>query len=148
MFRRALLGIVSALLLPISLQAQSESTSSSSPLEVTVKPTRQQRQFVSLFTNQSISAPELSFDIRNVSHKCVAGISLRTEDKDSEGKVATGGATFFRQHEGKLSCLEPGQTFSGSDRSNSLDEYGNPSSKKGRNCGFCNLQRWLHMGTR
>ena len=38
MFRRALLGIASALLLPISLQAQSESTSSPSPLEVTVNP--------------------------------------------------------------------------------------------------------------
>jgi hypothetical protein len=137
MFRRALLGIVSALLLPISLQAQSESTSSSSPLEVTVKPTGQQRQFVSLFTNQSIFAPELSFDIRNVSQKCVAGISLRTEDKDSEGKVmATGGATFFRQHEGKLSCLELGQAFSELDRSNSLDEYGNPSSKKDATVDF------------
>jgi hypothetical protein len=131
MFRRALLGIASALLLPLSLQAQSESTSSPSPLEVTVKPTGQQKQFVSLFTHQSISVPELYFDIRNVSQKCVVGISLRTEDKDSKGKVmATGGATFFRQHEGKLSCLEPGQAFSESDRTNSLDESGNPSSKK------------------
>jgi hypothetical protein len=131
MFRRALLGIASALLLPISLQAQSEFTSSPSPLEVTVKPTGQQTQFVSLFTNQSISVPELSFDIRNVSQKCVVGISLRTEDKNSEGKVmATGGATFFRQHDGKLSCLEPGQAFSELVRSNSLDEYGNPPSRK------------------
>lgn len=130
MFRRALLGIASALLLALSLQAQSESTSSPSPLEVTVKPTGQQRQLVSLFTHQSISVPELYFDIRNVSQKCVVGISLRTEDKDSEGKLmATGGATFFRQHEGKLSCLEPGQAFSESDRTNSLDESGNPPSK-------------------
>jgi hypothetical protein len=131
MFRRALLGIASALLLPISLQAPSESTSSPSPLEVTVTPTGQQKQFVNLFTNQSISVPELSFDIRNVSQKCVVGISLRTEDKDSEGKVmATGGATFFRQHDGKLSCLESGQAFSELVRSNSLDEHGNPPSKK------------------
>jgi len=116
MFRRALLGIASALLLPFSLQAQSESTSSPSPLEVTIKPTGQQKQFVSLFTHQTISVPELYFDIRNVSRKCVVGISLRAEDKDSEGKVmATGGATFFRQHEGKLSCLEPGQAFSESE---------------------------------
>ena len=103
MFRTALLGIASALLLPISLQAQTESTSSPSPLEVTVKPTGQHRQLVSVFTNQSISVPELSFDIRNVSQKCVVGISLRTEDKDSDGKVmATGGATFFRQHDGSI----------------------------------------------
>ena len=130
MFRRALLGTASALLLPLSLQAQSESTSSPSPLEVTVKPTGQQKQFVSLFTHQSISVPELYFDIRNVSQKCVVGISLRAEDKDSEGKVmATGGATFFRQHDGKLSCLEPGQAFSESDRTNSLDESGNPTKK-------------------
>ena len=73
MFRTALLGIASALLLPISLQAQTESTSSPSPLEVTVKPTGQHRQLVSVFTNQSISVPELSFDIRNVSQKCVVG---------------------------------------------------------------------------
>jgi hypothetical protein len=100
-------------------------------LEVTVKPKGQQKQLVSLFTNQSISVPELFFDIRNVSQKCVVGISLRTEDKDSEGKVmATGGATFFRQHDGKLSCLEPGQAFSELDRANSLDEKGNPPSKK------------------
>ena len=131
MFRTALLGIASALLLPISLQAQTESTSSPSPLEVTVKPTGTHRQLVSVFTNQSISVPELSFDIRNVSQKCVVGISLRTEDKDSEGKViATGGATFFRQHDGKLNCLEPGQAFSELDRSNVLDEHGNPSSTK------------------
>ena len=117
--------------LPISLQAQTESTSSPSPLEVTVKPTGQHRQLVSVFTNQSISVPELSFDIRNVSQKCVVGISLRTKDKDSEGKVmATGGATFFRQRDGKLSCLEPGQAFSELDRSNVLDEHGNPSSTK------------------
>jgi hypothetical protein len=131
MYRRALLGIASALLLPISLQAQSESTSSPSPLEVTVTRTGQQKQFVSPFTNQSISVPELSINIRNVSQKCVVGISLRTEDKDSEGKaMATGGATVFRQHNGKVSCLEPGQAFSELDRTNSLDEYGNPSSKK------------------
>lgn len=131
MFRRALLGIASALLVPIFLQAQSESTSSpSSPLEVTIKPTGQQRQFVSPLTSQSISVPELSFDIRNVSQKCVAGISLRTEDKDSEGEViATGGVTIFRQHGGQLNCLEPGQAFSELDRGNSLDKYGNPSSK-------------------
>jgi hypothetical protein len=55
MFRRAVLGIASVLLLPIFLQAQSES--SPSPLEVTVKLTGQQRQFVSQFTNQSISVP-------------------------------------------------------------------------------------------
>ena len=131
MFRTAFLGIASALLLPISLQAQTESTSSPSPLEVTVKPTGQHRQLVSVFTNQSISVAELSFDIRNVSQKCVVGISLHTEDKDSDGKVmATGGATFFRQHDGKLSCLEPGQAFSELDRSNVLDEHGNPSSTK------------------
>jgi hypothetical protein len=131
MFRTALLGIASALLLPISLRAQAESTSSPSPLEVTLKPTGQHRQLVSVFTNQSISVPELSFDIRNVSQKCVVGISLRTEDKDSDGKVmATGGATFFRQHDGKLSCLEPGQAFSELDGSNVLDEHGNPSSTK------------------
>lgn len=130
MFRRALLGIASALLVPIFLQAQSESTSSPSPLEVTIKPTGQQRQFVSPLTSQSISVPELSFDIRNVSQKCVAGISLRTEDKDSEGEViATGGVTIFRQHGGQLNCLEPGQAFSELDRGNSLDKYGNPSSK-------------------
>jgi hypothetical protein len=131
MFRRALLGIASALLLPISLQAQSDSTSGPAPLEVTVKPTGQQRQFVSLFTNQSVSVPELSFEIRNVSQKCVVGISLRTEDKDSEGKViATGGVTIFRQHGGQLGCLEPGQALRELDRSNALDEHGNPSSKK------------------
>ena len=131
MFRRALLGIASALLLPISSHAQSESTSTQSPLEVTVKPTGQQKRLVSLFTNQSTSVPELYFDIRNVSRKCVVGISLRTEDKDSEGKVtATGGATFFRQHDGKLNCLEPGQALSETDRTNSLDEYGNPPPKK------------------
>ena len=130
MFRRALLRIASALLLPIFLQAQSESTSSPSPLEMTVKPTGQQRQFVSVFTNQSVSLPELSYDIRNVSQKCVVGISLRTEDKDSEGEViATGGATIFRQHGGQLNCLEPGQAFSELDRTNSLDKYGNPASK-------------------
>ena len=126
---RALLGI--ALLLPISLKAQSESTSSPSPLQVTVKPTGQQRQIVSPLTNQSSSVPELSFAIRNVSQKCVVGISLRTEDRDSEGKVlATGGATFFRQHDGKLSCLEPRQAFSEVDRSDAVDEHGNPSSRK------------------
>jgi hypothetical protein len=131
MFRRTLLGITLALLLPISLLAQSESTSGPSPLEVSVKPTGQQRQLVSVFTNQRISVPELSFDIRNVSQKCALGISLRIEDKDSEGKVmAIGGATFFRQHDGKLSCLEPGQAFSELVRSNSLDEHGNPPSKK------------------
>jgi hypothetical protein len=131
MFRRALMGIASALLLPISLQAQSESTARASPLEVTVKPTGQQQQFVSSFTNQSISVPELSFNIRNVSQKCVAGISLRTEDRDSEGKVMSiGSATFFRQHDGKLTCLEPGEAFSELDRTNSLDENGNPSSRK------------------
>jgi hypothetical protein len=131
MFRRALLGIASALLLSVSLQAQSESTSTPSPLEVTLKPTGQQRQFVSLFTHQSVSVPELYYEIRNVSQKCVVGISLRTEDKDSEGKVmATGGAWFFRQHEGQLSCLEPGQAFSELDTTNSLDESGNPPSKK------------------
>ena len=102
MFRRALLGIASLLLLPVSLQAQTESTPSASPLEVTVKPTRQQRQFVNVFTNQSVSVPELSFEIRNVSQKCIVGISLRTVDNNSEGKVmATGGAAFFRQHDGK-----------------------------------------------
>jgi hypothetical protein len=59
------------------------------------------------------------------------GISLRNEDKDSEGKVfATGGTTFFRQHDGKLSCLEPGQAFSELDRAYSLDEKANPPSKK------------------
>lgn len=137
MFRTALLGIALALLLPISLQAQTESTSSPSPLEVTVKPTGQHRQLVSVFTNQSISVPELSFDIRNISQKCVVGISLRTEDKDSDGKVtATGGATFFRQHDGKLSCLEPGQAFSEFDRSNVLDKHGNPSSTKEVNVDF------------
>ena len=131
MLLKALLGIASVLLLTISLQAQSESTSSPSPLQVTVKPTGQQKQFVSPLTNQSISVPELSFDIRNVSQKCVVGISVRTEDKDSEGKVmATGGATFFRQHDGKLNCLEPGQTFRELDRANSLDKYGNPSAKE------------------
>jgi hypothetical protein len=87
MVHRALLGIASAFLLPISLQAQSDSASSPSPLEVTVKPSGQQKQLVSPFTNQSISVPELFFDIRNVSQKCVVGISLRNEDKDSEGKV-------------------------------------------------------------
>lgn len=127
MFRRTLLGITSALLLSISLLAQSESTSGPSPLEVSVKTTGQQRLLVS---NQSIPVPELSFDIRNVSQKCIVGISLRTEDKDSEGKVmATGGATFFRQRDGKFSCLEPGQAFSELDRSNVLDEHGNPSAK-------------------
>jgi hypothetical protein len=50
MFCRTLLGIAWALLLPLSLQAQSESTASPSPLEVTVKPTGQQKQLVSLFT--------------------------------------------------------------------------------------------------
>src|SRR5215470_11775604 len=130
MFRTAFLGIASALLLPISLQAQTESTSSPSPLEVTVKPTGTHRQLVSVFTNQSISVPELSFDIRNVSQKCVVGISLRTEDKDSEGEViATGGVTIFRQHGGQLNCLEPGQAFSELDPTNSFDKYGNPSSK-------------------
>jgi hypothetical protein len=100
-------------------------------LEVSVKPTGQQRQLVSVFTNQRISVPEPSFDIRNVSQKCVLGISLRIEDKGSEGKVmASGGATFFRQHDGKLSCLEPGQAFSELERANSLDENGNPPSKK------------------
>src|SRR5215469_12410228 len=129
MFRRTLLGIASALLLPIFLRAQSEPASSPSPLDVTVKQTGTHRQFVSVFTHQSISVPELYYDIRNVSQKCVVGISLRTEDKDSEGKVmATGGVTIFRQHEGKLSCLEPGQAFSELDRTNSFDEYGNPSS--------------------
>jgi len=124
MFCRALLAIASALLLPSFVQAHS-------PLEVTVKLTGQQRQLVSLFTHQSISVPEFYFDIRNVSQKCVVGVSLRTEDRDSEGKVmATGGATFFRQRDGNLSCLEPGRAFSESDRSNSLDEYGNPPSKK------------------
>ena len=44
MFRRTLLGIASALLVPIFLQAQPESTSSPSPLEVTVKPTGQPAQ--------------------------------------------------------------------------------------------------------
>ena len=131
MFCRTLIGIAWALSLSISLQAQSESTSSPSPLEVSLRPTGQQRQLVSPYTNQSISVPELSFNIRNVSQKCVLGISLGTEDKDSEGKVmATGGATFFRQHNGKLSCLEPGQAFSELDRTNSLDEYGNPSSQE------------------
>jgi hypothetical protein len=134
MFRRTLLGIASALLLPLCLHAQSESASSPSPLEVTVKPTGQQKQFVSLFTHQSISVPEFYFNIRNVSQKCVVGISLRTEDKDSEGKVmATGGATFFRQHDG---CLEPGQAFSESDRTNSLDESGNPPSTKDATVDF------------
>jgi hypothetical protein len=100
-------------------------------LEVIVKSTGQQKQFVSPFTHQNVSVPQLHFEIRNVSRKCVTGISLRTEDKDSEGKVlATGGATFFRQHDGQLSCLEPGQAFSEPDRTNSLDEYGNPPSKK------------------
>ena len=131
MFRRALLGIALVLLLPIFLQAQTEATSSPSPVDVTVRPTGQRRQFVSPYTNQTISVPEISFDIRNVSQKCIVGISLRTEDKDSEGKVmAIGGATFFRQYAGTLSCLEPGQAFSELDRTNSLDEHGNPPSKK------------------
>src|SRR5262249_6193278 len=36
----------------------------------------------------------------------------------------------FSSVRGKLSCLEPGQAFSEPDRTNSLDEYGNPPSKK------------------
>lgn len=131
MFRRTLLEITSALLLPIFLLAQSESTPGPSPLEVSVKPTGQQRQFVSVFTNQSISVPELSFYIRNVSQKCVVGILLLTEDKDSEGKVmARGSATLLVRHDGKLSCLEPGQVHSELDRTNAFDQNGNPSSKK------------------
>ena len=130
MFHRTLLGIASALLLAISVQAQSESTGPS-PLEVSVIPTGQQRRFVSVFTNQSISVPELSLDIRNVSQKCAVGILLLTEDKDSEEKVmARGSATLLVRHDGKLSCLEPGQVHSELDRTNAFDQNGNPSSKK------------------
>jgi hypothetical protein len=131
MFNRTILGIASALFLSISLPAQSESTSGPSPLEVTVRPTGQQRQVVDVFNNRTLLGPELSFDIRNVSQKCVVGISLLTEDKDSEGKAVTiGSKTLLVRHEGKLSCLEPGQVYSEIDLTNVFDENGNPLSKK------------------
>jgi hypothetical protein len=55
-------------------------------------------------------------------------ISLSTKDRDSEGKViATGGATFFRQHNSKFNCLEPGETFSSTNLGSAIDASGNPA---------------------
>jgi len=106
MVRVALLGIASAIFLPISLPAQSERTSTPSPLEVTIELSDEQMQIVDPDTHSSVSVPKRAVEIRNVSDKCVVGISLRTEDKDSEGNVvATGNVTIFRQHDGEFSWL-------------------------------------------
>ncbi|MGB2663402.1 MAG: hypothetical protein WAK48_05335 [Candidatus Acidiferrum sp.] len=113
MVRGVLFAITSALLLPISLPAQSETKASPPPVEVTIKPTGQHKQVVLPDTNSVVSVPQLSADIRNVSDKCVVAISLSILDKDSEGKiVATGNAALFRQQNGQFNCLNSGQTAS------------------------------------
>jgi hypothetical protein len=50
--------------------------------------------------------------------------------------MATEGAAFFRQQDGKLSCVQPGQAFSELDGGNVLDEHGHPSSEKDATVDF------------
>jgi hypothetical protein len=118
MSRRTLGGIALALLTAVSSKAQSARAPAPSPLEVSVKPTGQQRQHFVFDPHSSASAPEisvwapeLSVDIRNISDKCVVAVGLSLLYKDSEGKPgATGNTGIFRQQNGQLNCLETGQT--------------------------------------
>jgi hypothetical protein len=130
MSRRTLGGIALALLTAVSLKAQLAPAAAPSPLEVSVKPTGQQRQVFVFDPHSSastpeipVSAPVLSADIQNVSDKCVIAVSLSTLDKNSEGKVlATGNASILRQRNGQFDCLASGQTVNHILLSNAFDE--------------------------
>jgi hypothetical protein len=130
MSRRTLGGIALALLTAVSLKAQLAPAPAPSPLEVSVKPTGQQRQVFVFDPHSSastpeipVSAPVLSADIQNVSDKCVIAVSLSTLDKNSEGKVlATGNASILRQRNGQFDCLASGQTVNHILLSNAFDE--------------------------
>jgi hypothetical protein len=118
MSRRTLGGIALALLTAVSSKAQSAPAPAPSPLEVSVKPTGQQRQQFVVGPHSSASAPaisiwapELSVDIRNISDKCVVAVGLSLLYKDSEGKPGpTGYVSILRQQNGQFKCLETGQT--------------------------------------
>lgn len=111
MTRTILLGIASAILLhPASLVAQSERSQEPSPLEVAQTPTQEERVDPQTHSSTWLSARNL--DIRNVSSKCVIAFSLDMKFKDSEGKlIATGTTRHFFPKNGKLNCLDPGQTY-------------------------------------
>jgi hypothetical protein len=124
MTRLTLCGIASALLLPISLPAQS--AQGPIPLVLTVTPA--ETQMVDVKTHLPTSVPSVAVDIRNASEKRVLAISLTMEHRNAEGKVvATGGATFFRQHNGEFNCLAPGQAFSSRNLGSATDASGNSS---------------------
>jgi hypothetical protein len=118
MVRAALAGIAFALLFAMPLKPQSPSLPGPSPLELSLKPTGQQRQVLLSDPHSdasaptiSVSAPELSVDIRNISDKCVVAVGLSFIYRDSEGKPgATGYESILRQQNGQLNCLEAGQT--------------------------------------
>lgn len=126
MVRMALLGIASALLLPISLPAQSEPTSVPSPLEVAnMKFSDELMQIVNPETHSSVSLPKLEVNIRNVSEKCIVAFLLSEQYKDGEGKLSSTGSTaILRQKNGQFNCLAPGQTLSHLISGGAMDEFG------------------------
>jgi hypothetical protein len=126
MVRMALLGIASALLLSISLPAQSEPTSVPSPLEVTIKFSDEQgMQIVNPETHSSVSLPKLEVNIRNVSEKCVVAILLGEQYKDGKGKLSSTGSTaILRLKNGQFNCLAPGQALSHLISGGTMDEFG------------------------
>jgi hypothetical protein len=128
MVRLAIFGIASALLLPISLPAQSEPTSVPYPLEVTsMKFSDEEMQIVNPETHSSASLPKLEVQIRNVSDKCVVAFLLSEQYKDGQGKLSsTGSVAILRQKNGQFNCLAPGQTSSHLISAGVMDEFGHP----------------------
>jgi hypothetical protein len=134
MVRTPLGGIALALLTAVSLKAQSTPVPAPSPLEVSLKPTGQQRQQLLYDPHSSASAPtipveapELSVDIRNISDKCVVAIGLSLLYKDSLGKPGpTGYVSILRQQNGQFNCLETGQTVNHIFSGDAFDEYVRP----------------------
>ena len=140
MLRRTLGGIALALITAVSAKGQfSQQTPAPgrSPLEVSLKPTGQQKQHFVLDPHSSDSAaipvlvPEVSVDIRNISDKCVVGIGLSVVDKDSEGKPgARGYVSILRQKNGQFDCLQPGQTVNHILSEFALDESLRPMTEE------------------
>jgi hypothetical protein len=121
MSRRTLSGIALVLLTAVSAKAQFSQetpTPGPTPLEVSLKPTGQQRQQLVRDPHSSTSAPsisvripELSVVIRNISDKCVIAVGVSLSYKESNGKPSsTGYVGILRQRNGQFKCLETGQT--------------------------------------
>lgn len=106
----AVVASASVILLPISMPAQSGLAEGPSPLEVTETPTQQEIVGNQSHTSRWMAA--LKLDTRNVSSKCVIAFSLDMKFKDSAGELmATYVSIRFFPKNGKLNCLDPGQTY-------------------------------------